>query len=190
MLAKKKEAEIIRKLSDREREEILNRVEQKAALYMERYSVCGQVVLQALQEEFNLPGGSVVIKAAGFTNLGIARMQYVCGALLGGIMALGLAAGREDFGDAIYPEPIELDEATSLPSSLIVVRKFCQRFVQEFGSWTCRDLQLRLFGRNYETMVVEEEEAFAKAGGHLRCVKMVGRTARLAAEAILELPRR
>ena len=65
-----------------------------------------------------------------------------------------------------------------------------QRFVQEFGSSSCRELQIRIFGRSYETVVLEEEEAFRKAGGHRACAGLVSKAARLAAEAILNLPRR
>ena len=173
-----------------DRAELLNRVEEKAGLYMNKYGGCGQCALRALQEELNLPGGPAVLKAAGFTNLGIALTGNVCGALLGGIMAMGLACGREDFSDTIYPQPEVVDETFQLPRSLMLIRGFYQRFIKEFGSWACRDLQIRIFGRSFETVILEEEEAFHKAGGHTACVNLVGKAARMAAETILELPRR
>ena len=172
------------------RVELLNRVEERAGFYMNKYGGCGQCSLRALQEELKLPGGPAVLKAAGFTNLGIALTGNICGALLGGIMAMGLACGREDFSDTIYPQPEVVDETYGLPRSLMLIRSFYQRFIQEFGSWACRDLQVRIFGRSFETVVLEEEEAFHKAGGHQACVGLVGKAARLAAETILELPRR
>ena len=46
------------------------------------------------------------------------------------------------------------------------------------------------FARSYETVILEEEEAFRKAGGHHAGGGLVGKSARLAAETILELPRR
>lgn len=178
------------KLSDAAKEELLKRVEEKAAYYMHNYGGCGQCILRALQEELSLPGGPAVLKAAGFTNLGIALTQNLCGALLGGVMAMGLACGREDFSDTIYPQPEIVDEIYGMPRSLMLIRGFYQRFIQEFGSATCRDLQIRIFGRSFETIVVEEEEKFHMAGGHTACVDLVKKAARMAAETILELPRR
>jgi hypothetical protein len=77
-----------------------------------------------------------------------------------------------------------------LPRSLMLIRGFCQRFIQEFGSWSCCDLQIRIFGPNFETVILEEEEKFHLAGGHTACVGLVSRATRLAAETILQLPRR
>jgi C_GCAxxG_C_C family probable redox protein len=177
-------------MSEEQKLDLLNRVEARAAYYMDRYSGCGQCSLRALMEEMKLPGGPEVLKAAGFTNLGIALTQSICGAYLGCIMAMGLACGRSDYSDTVWPEPRELDDEYSLPRSLMVIRRFHQRFIQEFGCTSCRDLQIRIFGRNYETLIMDEEEKFHLAGGHKACVKLVSRAARLAAETILELPRR
>ncbi|MGD0309842.1 MAG: C-GCAxxG-C-C family protein [Acidobacteriota bacterium] len=177
-------------LSDAEKEELLKRVEEKAGIYMYNYGGCGQCSLRALQEELNLPGGPAAVKAAGFTNLGIALTQNICGALLGGIMAMGLACGRENFSDPMYPQPEIVDDTYGLPRSLMLIRGYYQRFIQEFGSGSCRDLQIRIFGRSFEMIVIEEEEKFRLAGGHTACVDLVKKAARMAAETILELPRR
>jgi C_GCAxxG_C_C family probable redox protein len=177
-------------MTDTDKMELLNRVEEKAGAYMHKYSGCGQCVLLALQEELDLPGGRVVLKAACFTNLGIALTQNICGALLGCIMAMGLACGREDLSEPIYPEPQVVDETYGLPRSLMLIRGFYQRFIQEFGSSACRELQIRVFGRSFDTVILEEEEKFRLAGGHTACVPLASKAARLAAETILELPRR
>ena len=177
-------------LSPEERNAILDRVEKKASEYMRRYGGCGQCCLLALQEELKLPGGRDAVKAAGFTNLGIALMGSTCGALLGCIMAMGLACGRDNLDDPKYPSPEIVDDVYQLPKSLMTIRGFCFRFIQELGSPNCRDLQVRLFGRSFDTCVMDEEEKFLLAGGHFKCVELVGKAARLAAEAILDLPRR
>ncbi len=178
------------RLTEEERQAILDRVEKKAAAYMYKYGGCGQCVLLALQEEFELPGGRDVIKAAGFVNLGVATMGSTCGALVGGVMAMGLACGRSDWNDSKYPQPEIVEEIYQMPQSMMTVRGFYQKFVQELGSPNCRDLQIRIFGRNFDLCILEEEERFELAGGHRKCVELVGKAARLAADAILDLPRR
>lgn len=177
-------------LSDTEKSTVLDRVEEKAGYYMNRYGGCGQCLLRTLQEELNLPGGVAALKAAGFTNMGIALTGTICGAFLGGIMAMGLACGREDLADPVYPHPELVDDVYQMPQSLMLIRGFYHRFIQEFGSCSCRDVQIRIFGRSFETLIVEEEEKFHLAGGHTACVGVVSKAARMAAETILELPRR
>jgi C_GCAxxG_C_C family probable redox protein len=181
-----KMAEIV---SSEEKEEILERVEQRAASYMYEYKGCGQAALLALQQEFKLPGGSAALKAASFTARGVARLGDMCGALSAGIMAFGLASGRENLEDSVYPNPEVIDQASGLPRSLVLVRRFYQRFVQEFGGSTCRDIQIKMFGRSYDMGNPEENEEFSKLS-NTKCSELVGQVARLAAETILEMPRR
>ena len=171
------------------REEILDRVERKAAAYQYEFKGCGQTILLPLQQEFDLPGGSAVLKAATFAAAGTARMGNMCGALLGGILAIGLASGRQYFGDPMYPDPQVLGETSGLPRSLELVRRFYQRFVQELGSWLCRDLQVKMLGRSYDLVNPEEYAEFLIVGS-TKCSELVGKAARLAAETILEMPRR
>ena len=167
------------------KEEILERVEQKAAAYTKQYHSCSQCSLLALQQEFNLPGGSAVLKAAGFMGGGTARMGNMCGALVGAMLALGLAAGRERIEDPLYPD--EIDEASGQPRRLEFARKLFQGFVQENGAWMCRDLQTRLFGRSYDLHNPEEQAKFQEAGSSEKCPQLVGRGARLAAEILLAM---
>ena len=177
------------KISKEEREEILDRVEQKAAAYQYEFKGCGRTLVLALQQEFDLPGGSAVLKAASFAGQGIARMGDMCGALLGGIMGIGLASGPQSLEDPTYPEPEVIDETTGNPRSVELVRGFYQRFVQEFGDSTCRNIQVKMFGKSYNTGIPKEREAFSQVSRE-KCAELVGKAARLAAETILEMPRR
>ncbi len=167
------------------KEEVLNRVERRAAAYEYEYHGCTQCVLLALQQEFNLPGGSAALKAAGFWAAGTARMGNMCGALTGTMLALGLLAGRERIEDPLYGE--EIDETSGQPRRLEFARASFRRFVQEFGSWICRDIQISQFGRSFDLHNPKDNEEFEKASGHETCSKVVGKAARLAAETILEM---
>lgn len=167
------------------KEEVLDRVEMRAAAYEYEYRGCTQCVLLALQQEFNLPGGSAALKAAGFWAAGTARMGNMCGALAGTMLALGLLAGRERIEDPLYGE--EIDETSGQPRRLEFARASFRTFVQEFGSWICRDIQISRLGRSYDLHNPKDHEEFEKTGGHKKCSEVVGKAARLAAETILEM---
>jgi len=180
---------VVGELSKEKKEEIIERVEDKARAYEWEYHGCGQSVLLALQEELHLVDPSsfgAAFKAAGFVAAGTARMGNMCGALNGGIMALGLLAGRERIEDPVYPNLEDIDEASGQPKSLELARKFYHRFIQEFGSWICRDIHISLFGRSFDLSIPADHEKFRHAGGYIKCSKLVGKAARIAGEIILE----
>jgi len=70
----------------------------KKALEYDKYSGCSQSVLLALQEAFDT-GNMESFKAATVLSGGVARKGETCGALIGGLLALGLVIGREDMTD-------------------------------------------------------------------------------------------
>ena len=168
-----------------QQEEILDRVERRAADYEKQYHGCAQSTFLALGEEFNLPGTPAVFKAAGFLGGGTARMGNMCGALAGSILALGLAMGRERIEDPCYGE--EIDEVTGQPKRLEFARKLFQRFVQEEGAWMCRDIQTRLLGRWYNIHDPQEFARLEEAGSLEKCSQLAGRAARRAAQIMLEM---
>lgn len=170
-------------------EELLDLVEELAEGYQYQYGGCGQAIIVALQRCLDLPGGPEAVKATGYVGLGIARMGDTCGALLGAIIALGLASGRANLKDAPYPEPEVVDKTTGNPKSLETVRGFYRKFVENFGSSTCRDIQIKMFGRSYDLGNPEGLKQF-KQVSQGKCAEMVGKTARLVAQTILDMPRR
>ena len=73
----------------------LQKVENYAkALYLSGYS-CSESLVATLINQFELDVDPVVIKmATGFSG-GIGKTGHICGALTGGIMALGILFGRD-----------------------------------------------------------------------------------------------
>lgn len=177
---------MLERVSAIERKEILDRVEERAAFYQYVFCGCGRMVVLSLVEEFDLPGGLTALKAASFTCLGIARMGSICGALLGGIIAVGLAAGSENTGNASQPGAVLIDGNEENLDSLDIVQTFFRKCEQEMGGTTCRDIQAKLFGRTYNTLIPEENRQFMDVS-RAKCPEKVGRIARFAAEAILDM---
>ncbi|MBI4234074.1 MAG: C-GCAxxG-C-C family protein [Chloroflexi bacterium] len=142
-------------------------------------------MLLSLQEEFGL-GDLASFKAATVLAGGVARQGETCGALLGALMALGLAIGRERMEDT-QPYRRAMGQAQE------VARRFRQELQTQFGftipleSTLCREIQARVYGRSFNTNIPGEYEAFLAAGGHSAhgCPKVCAVAAQAAARELL-----
>lgn len=157
---------------EKSREDLLNEIEKKAGDYEVLWDNCAQGTLAALQEVFNL-GDESSLKAATAMP-GIASRGETCGAVVGSIMALGLAFGRKDPADE-----------KAVPRTMGAARKLCRRFEEEFGSCNCRDVQHKIFGRTFNFADPADWEAFEKADAGQKCRNVAGKAARIAGELIL-----
>ena len=75
-------------------ENLIRKIGDLAHYYELVYHGCSQAVLKALQDSLRI-GDNLTYKAASAFAAGIARMGEICGALIGGIMAISLAYGRD-----------------------------------------------------------------------------------------------
>jgi C_GCAxxG_C_C family probable redox protein len=147
--------------------------------YEAAYKGCGQCVLAAIQDTFNFRDDAVFKAATGFAAGGGLCGDGICGAYAGAIMALSSLVGRtrDDFED----------RAGGNFKCFGLVQRLRQRFIEEYGSVSCRDIQYRTFGRPYYLIDPDDSEKFDKAGGHTeKCPDVVGKAARWAAEIILK----
>lgn len=169
-------------LSGIEKAEILNRVVKKAGDYEEASRSCCQGTLVALHEEFSLGGGSDVIKAGVFMP-GIASRKETCGAVIGGLMALGLKFGRDKVND---PAPDTPEGKEELDKTRKMAWRFCEEFKKEFGSTMCGDIRPKIMGRDYNSMDPVDRDQFLEDGGLKKCRVPPEKAARIAASIILE----
>jgi C_GCAxxG_C_C family probable redox protein len=162
-------------------DEIINRVAKKAGDYEELSVNCAQGTLQALQEEFNLEGTSI-LKAACWLP-GLASRKETCGALLGGLMALGLAFSSGSLNDPSYQTP---EGVRKYWENKKRAWRLCEAFRQEFDSTMCGDIRPKIMGRDYDTINPEELEQFIADGGAKKCRLPAEKAAQIATEIILE----
>ena len=101
-------------------------VEKAASLFKEGYN-CAQSVLLTMQEFWN-EKKPLEPKVASAFGGGIGGRGSLCGALTGGVIAIGQKYGNNE------PNSKGRDETYS------VALKFYDRFQKEFGSVFCRDL--------------------------------------------------
>ena len=157
------------------KQQILDRVQQRAEEYNFLARNCARGTALAVMEEFGL-GNMEIIKALspfpGFGGTG-----WMCGGVTGGLIALGLYFGSEDIQDY-----------DAVGATIMAARKFMPRFEEEVGSLVCPKLQEDvIFGRYMDPAASPENmQAFAEAQGFEKCGLLPGVGARLAAEIIIE----
>jgi C_GCAxxG_C_C family probable redox protein len=159
--------------SNREAQEVLDRLERQALEHLKTYGSCAQSTLKALQEEFRL-GSSEALKAATAMP-GVALRGETCGAVIGPVMAFGLAFGREK------PEDTE-----AFLHTLQLAHRFCRGFEEELGSCMCSKVQERLFGRSFDLTDPQQMQEFAAAGASEKCRIPVAAAVRIAGRILLE----
>ena len=147
--------------------------------YERTFYGCGQCTVAALQDAFDRRDDTVFRAATGLAGGGGLACDGSCGAYAGAILFLGQLLGRErdDFAD---PAGVRLRTAG-------MVRQLRQRFIDEYGSVTCRDIQNKIMGRPFFIADPEDFRRFHEAGAHdVHCPEVVGRAARWAAEIVEE----
>ncbi len=136
---------------------------------------CAQTSFAVLQDLFELDGDTVLKALTAFP--GIALRCETCGAVTGGLMALGLIFGRE-----------ELDDEKGFQRAVTIARTFCQRFEKELGSTMCSSIQESKFGRKFDLLDPEQMAVWEAANPVDKCSVVVGTGVRLATEIIAENP--
>ena len=168
------------------REDLLQKVYDLGVAY-ETYSYsCSQSTVAALYRVVDLP--EALVKAS-CSNAGGTALQMVgtCGGLVDGIMVLDYFFGRpfEHMSDKeLIQEPNVNDLFTVQPMATALAEKY----VQEYGTIICINIQRQLYGRFF---YLEDEDEFKKmdeAGGHSypeKCPRIVGNASQWTLEILL-----
>ena len=111
----------------------------------------------------------VIPRIATAFGAGIGGGGVICGAVIGSVMAIGLKHGRE--------EPSQPRD-----TSYALARDFCQRFQEEMGTLSCRELT------GIDLSTPEGQKAFYSSDVPVRvCLPAIGTAFRLVME-LLERP--
>ncbi len=161
-------------------EALLERVEMEGAQLQRELHACARCALLAVGRNLDLAQDDcleVALKTAIPLSGGIAGTRNQCGALIGGVMAIGLGLVQYDARTA-NPEARKPVMATA--------KRFYRWFEREFGHADCYDIREIHLGRFFDMADPEETRKFEAAGGYELCAGVVGKAARKAAELILE----
>jgi C_GCAxxG_C_C family probable redox protein len=156
------------------RDQLLDKIEKAAHDYEREYHGCSRSVLKALQEHLELGGDENSVKAATPLAGGTAMRGETCGAVLGGMLAVGMETASDDMADE-----------GALIKSLAAGFRLAKRVEKEFGTISCREIQTGRLGRYYNFADPKQYKDFIEAGGYRECPKVSGKIARIAAEIIL-----
>lgn len=160
------------------REELPQKAYDLAFKYEAERGSCPQCVYSALMETLDV-GDKETVKSldalAGGTAL---STEGTCGALVGGLCAISSITGRtyKDFSTGERKRRV-----------FMYSKKLYDKFIEEYGSPICKDIHQKLFGRYFNLMDNDDYAEFEKMGAHVdKCPEVSGKTARWAAEIILD----
>ncbi|HPD56266.1 MAG TPA: C-GCAxxG-C-C family protein [Smithellaceae bacterium] len=138
---------------------------------------CAQCSLAAILEVMGVNDENVIRAATGLADgVGLSGDGH-CGALSGGTMAISYFFGRKKE---------DLHRMGKQLKALLLAKKLHAEFVKEFSTCRCHDIQIKQFGRFFDLYNMEDLQAAQIAGMPEKCATLVGKTARLALEIILE----
>ena len=100
----------------------------RARAYLVKGFNCSQSVLLTMQELLCIRDDLVLKAATGFGG-GVGNMGFMCGALAGGIMTIGLKYGRS-----------RLEQKEEKERTYLYCAEWLRRFTDTFGSGNCRDI--------------------------------------------------
>ena len=166
------------RLDPEETQKFLEHIDEDCRETEEHYWGCSQVVVDTLQRNFHIGNQEVFMASTGFAG-GVAAQGEVCGALIGGIMAIGVVYGRSEFVEGKVAH-----EQVGFMETRARAQKLCDHFKDHFGSLKCTDVR-SFVGR---IPLGDENNLYTLEGvkNHSKCGDVTGFTARKTAEIILE----
>lgn len=139
-------------------------VYQKATTAFDQGWYCAESVLKVIAADAGITSKLIPKIATGFCS-GISRACGMCGALSGGILALGIVYGRETSGESVQ-------------KNYDAVKALIAKFEKKFGSANCKDL----IGCDLGTKA--GQRMFSENNLHRGCREYTGKTAEFVSEII------
>jgi len=165
-------------LQDIDRQEVLKKAYEIAFAYERDIGNCPQCMLATMNDLFGIGGRDAFMSATGFAGGGGLTTEGTCGALVGGIMTLGLVFGRDQEGFHSGKRGIKAYKTA---------KKLHEKFVETYDGPLCKDVQKKILGRSFNMWDRKDYQEFEKAGGHAdKCTDVVGKAAQWTVEILLD----
>ena len=161
-----------------EKEELIKKAYDLGFKYEKNYRGCSQCAIAAIQDALNVRNDWVFKAGSGLaTGLGLLG-DGVCGGYSGGVMVMSTFFGR-------IRDKFDGDREEKYCSFGMAV-KLHDRFMEEFGTITCKEIHKKLFGRYFDLWNPDEKQEFENLGAHKdKCTSVVAKASAWATELIL-----
>lgn len=160
-------------MAPKDSEELANVAYERAFDLDAKYGCCPQCVLTAVNEAVGGVSDDVIKSSHGLSGGGALIGTGVCGALTGGLVALGVRYGRE---------ADKLDKGRGI-ANFQAGLKLTERFQEEYGGVTCAHLQQRFSGRTWNFWDAKEYKGFNAERGE-GCARATGLVAKWVVEML------
>lgn len=168
------------------RKELLEKARELGVSYEKNSGSCSQCTAAALREILGFE--DIVVRVASSSCGGQAGLSTgACGGVIGGTIVLDYYLGRP--AGLVSPTKIILEGREELRRGMQAAKALCVRFIQEYGSILCPQVQSKIFGRSFDLQDPADWKAFEDAGAHSdpsKCMSVVGNAARWTLEILIE----
>jgi len=130
---------------------------------------CGQVLVHSFLKTLKIDNPELLMASSPFFG-GMALTGNTCGALLAGLMVLGLVYGRQDVSEGV----------PGLIKGVKPLRKFIQFFAERHPTINCKDIT------GTDLADPQKAEAYFAAGGLARCAGILSDVAGYVGDRIYE----
>jgi C_GCAxxG_C_C family probable redox protein len=166
-------------------QQLLEKASELGACYEKNSGSCSQCTAAALREILGFE--DIVVKVATSSCGGQAGLSTgACGGVIGGTIVLDYYLGRPaDMVSATQVIPQGMGELTR---AMEAAQSLCQKFIREYGSILCPQIQARIFGRSFNLQDPVDWKAFEESGAHTdpaKCMSVVGNAARWTLEILM-----
>ncbi|RJR18552.1 MAG: C_GCAxxG_C_C family protein [Desulfobacteraceae bacterium] len=134
-----------------------------------KFHGCAQVVVQTFLDVFELDNVPVSMASSHFA-AGIGLTGNNCGALIGGIMVLGLVFGRDDISKGMQ----------AIVEGIKPTRKLVKYFEQKYNRLNCREIT------GTDLADPKKADAYFSAGGLERCARMMADVSGVVGDTLYE----
>jgi len=174
------------KYRDLSRQQLLEKGHELGIAYEKYSGSCSQCTVAALRELLGFE--DVIVKIASSSCGGQAGFSTgACGGMIGGTIVLDYYLGRP--AHMVSAVHMNTEGMAALAHGIETAQVLGRKFVQEYGSILCPQIQSRIFGRSFNLQDPADWKAFEEAGGHSdpsKCMNIVGNAVQWTLEILME----